>query len=79
MVEDGVAGVGGFHVLGGEGDGDVEVQIEGEDSAGDEDNEDCESGVFEVCDLDFHWAELDAPASVFVGWRRFKPNVLPVC
>lgn len=25
MIEDGVAGVGGFHVLGGEGDGDVEV------------------------------------------------------
>ena len=25
VVEDGVAGVGGFHVLGGEGDRDVEV------------------------------------------------------
>lgn len=68
----------GLHVLGSEGDGNVEIEIETEDGAGDEDNEDREGCVFIIGDLDFHGAEFDAPACIFVmGWW-LEPHMLPV-
>ena len=71
--------MGGFHVFGGAGDGDVEVQIEAEDCPRDEYDEDGESGVLKVGDLNFHRAELHTPADVCVVWRRLEAHVLPVC
>lgn len=77
-LEDGVAGMGGLHVLVDAGDGDVEVEAEAEDGAGDEDDEDGEGGVLEVGHLDLHGAELDAPPDVGARRRRLEPHVLPV-
>ncbi len=71
-------GVGGLHILGCFGNGDVKVQVEAEDCARDEHDEDGESGVFKVGDLDFHWAKFNPPASVFVVWWRLEAHVLPV-
>lgn len=68
----------GLHVLGREGDGDVKIEIEAEDGAGDEDNEDREGSIFVIGDLDFHGAELDAPACIFVMRWWLEPHMLPV-
>ncbi len=68
----------GFHIFGRARDGDVEIEVVGEDGAGDEDDEDAEGGVFKVGDLDLHAAEFDAPAYVGVRWGRFESHVLPV-
>lgn len=79
VLQDGVAGVGGLHVLVDLDNGDVEVEVEGEDGACDEDDEDGEGGIFEIGDLDLHGPELDSPADAVVGWRRLEAHVLPVC
>lgn len=77
-VEDGVAGVSSVHVLSGEGNRDVKVQIEAKDGAGNEDNENGECSVLVIGDLDFHGTELDAPARIFIVRRRFEAHMLPV-
>ena len=79
VVEYGVARVGRFHVLGGARYGDVEVEVEREDGAGEEDDEDGEGCVFEVGHGDLHAAELDTPADVGIGWGRLEAHVLPIC
>lgn len=78
LVEGGVAAVGRLHVLVDFDDGDVEVEVEGQDGAGDEHDEDGEGGVLKIRDLDLHGAEFDAPPDVVVGRRRLEAHVLPV-
>lgn len=77
-VQHGVARVRDFHVLGDARDGDVEVQIEGEDGSRDEHHEYAECRVLEIGYLDLHGSELHPPSDVDVGWGRFKAHVLPV-
>ena len=60
-------------------DRDIEVQVERQDGARDEHDEDGESCIFEVCDLDFHGSELHAPADVVPSGRGLEADVLPVC
>jgi len=67
-----------LHVLVDLGYGDVEVEIERQDGARDEDNEDGERGVLEIRNLDLHGPELDAPPDIVVGRRRLEAHVLPV-
>lgn len=78
LLQDGVAGVGRLHVLVDALDGDVKVEVEGKDGAGDEDDEDGEGSVLKVGHLDLHGAELYPPADVVVGGRRLEAHVLPV-
>ena len=68
-----------LHVLVRFRDRDVEVKIEGKDGTRDQHDEDGESGVLEVRDLDFHGSELNAPANIASSWRRLEADVLPVC
>ncbi len=74
-----IPGVSCFHIGGCERDGNIEIQVEREDGTGDEDDEDCKGGVLEISDLDFHWPEFDAPASIFVVGRWLEAHVLPIC
>ena len=60
-------------------DRNIEIETEGEDYSSDEDDEDCEGGVFEIGDLDLHGTEFDAPADVGAWWGWFKTHVLPIC
>lgn len=69
----------GLHVLVGFGDGDVEVQIETENSPCDEHHKYGKRSVFEIGDLDFHRSEFNPPANVGFCWRGFEADVLPVC
>lgn len=67
-----------LHVLVDAQDGDVEVEVEAKNNAGDEDHEDGKGGVFKIGNLDFHGAELDAPSNRVVGGWRLEAHVLPV-
>ena len=60
-------------------DRNIEVQIKGEDCTRNEHHEDGESCILEVCNLDFHGSELDAPADVVSRWRRLEADMLPIC
>lgn len=68
-----------FHVFRRPLDRDIEVQIETQDSTGNEDDEDAERGVFKIGHLDFHGPEFNAPADV-VLLRRWglEAHMLPV-
>ena len=79
LVEYAVAGVSCFHVLGCSLDGDVEVQVETENGTSNKDDENTESGIFEIGHLHFHRAELDSPTDVSLVWRWWlEAHVLPV-
>ena len=79
LVEYAVAGVSCFHVLGCSLDGDVEVQVETENGPGNKDDEDTESGIFEIGHLHLHRAEFDSPANVsLVWWWWLEAHGLPV-
>lgn len=67
-----------FHILRHPRDWDVEVEVEGEDCPGDEDNKDGEGGILKVSDLNLHWSELDTPADLRANWRGFEAHMLPV-
>lgn len=68
-----------LHVLCCPDDRDVEVQLEAQDRARDEHDKDRKGCVLEVCHLDLHRAELDAPADIGISWGWLKADVLPVC
>jgi len=68
-----------FHVFGHANYWDVEVQVKGEDGAGDEDDEYGEGRIFEVSDLDLHGPEFDAPTDVVIGRGWLEAHVLPIC
>ena len=78
LVEYCVTSVRCFHVGGREWNGDVEIQVEAEYGASDQDDKDGESGVFKICDLNLHRPEFDAPAGVLVVWWRLEAHVLPI-
>ena len=77
-IQNGVSCVGCFHVFGCERYGKVEIQVEAENGAGDEDDEDGKGGILKVGHLNLHGPKLDAPSSVLVGRGRFEAHVLPV-
>lgn len=70
--------MGRFHVLVDAFDGDIEVQVEREDGAGDQHNENREGRVLKIRDLDLHRSKLDPPAYIVLRWRGFEADMLPV-
>ena len=60
------------------GDGYDEVELEGEDGSGEEDDKHDVCSVFEIGQLTVHRPELHPPANVRVGGRGLEPHRLPV-
>mmetsp|Transcript_55208 Transcript_55208/g.131112 ORF Transcript_55208/g.131112 Transcript_55208/m.131112 type:complete len:240 (+) Transcript_55208:675-1394(+) len=66
------------HVLIHFGEGDVEVEAEGEEHPRYQYRHHRVGGVFEVCELDLHASELDPPPDVGANGRGLPPHRLPV-
>src|SRR5271156_2750530 len=57
----------------------IKVQSKGKYDTSHKNNEDCKGSILEICDLDFHGSEFNAPAYVGTRWRWLETHVLPIC
>jgi hypothetical protein len=67
-----------LHILGDSRDRNVEIQIEGQNGTGDQDEENAEGSILEIGYLDFHWTKLDTPSNIGATRRWLETHVLPI-
>lgn len=59
-------------------DRDIKIEVECEDSSGQEYNENCKCGILKVGQLYFHAAELHSPTNGGAWWWWFETESLPI-